>query len=79
MAASGVEFAAGQAMAPVDVAKEGLARLPHGPVHIAGEGNRMAAELLRGTDRRQSVAMMSAGAAALYGLDNPALPAAGEG
>jgi short-subunit dehydrogenase len=78
MASSGVQFEAGQAMASDEVAREGLAHLPHGPVHIAGEGNRVAAEFLRGPDRRQSVAMMSAGAAALYGLANPELPAAGD-
>lgn len=76
MAASGVDFAPGQAMDPAEVAREGLERLPHGPLHIAGEGNRLAAELLRGADRRQSVAMMSAGAAALYGLTPPELPVA---
>ena len=65
-------------MDPADVASEGLAQLPHGPVHIAGESNRMVSELLRGPDRRQSVALMTAGAAALYGLDIPALPVAGK-
>ncbi len=74
IAATGVNFQAGHAMDPADVAREGLAQLPLGPVHVAGEGNRMAATALRGADRRQSVAMMSAGAAGLYGLPVPALP-----
>ena len=74
IAATGVDFAAGQAMDPADVAREGLRQLPHGPLHVAGEGNRMAASLLRGDDRRQSIAMMSAGAASLYGLTVPDIP-----
>lgn len=74
MTASGLAFEAGQAMDPMDVAREGLEHLPHGPVHIAGEGNRAGAEFLRGSDRRQSVALMSAGSAALYGLPVPDLP-----
>ena len=78
MAASGVNFASGQAMDPAAVAREALSQLPHGPVHIAGENNRLAAAVLRGEDRRQSVAMMSAGAATLYGLEPPDLPTAGE-
>ena len=78
MAATGVDFIEGQAMSSRDVAREGLQRLPHGPLHIAGDGNRMAEPLLRGTDRRQSVALMTAGAAALYGLKVPTLPAEGE-
>jgi short-subunit dehydrogenase len=78
MAASGVLFEEGQAMDCADVAREGLAQLPHGPQHVAGEGNRMAAELLRGPDRRQSVALMTAGAAGLYGLAMPEIPVAGE-
>jgi len=49
----------------------------HGPLHVAGEGNRMAASLLRGDDRRQSIAMMSAGAAGLYGLAVPKIPDSG--
>ena len=56
------------------MAREGLAHLAHGPIHVAGEQNRMAATLLRGDDRRQSVTMMSAGAASLYGLPIPDLP-----
>ncbi len=78
MAASGVDFASGQAMDPAAVAREGLLHLPRGPVHIAGEDNRLAAAVLRGEDRRQSVALMSAGAATLYGLEPPQLPTAGD-
>lgn len=74
MAATGVNFAPGDAMSPDDVAREGLERLPHGPVHVAGAGNRAAAALIRGEDRRQSVALMGAGAAGLYGLQPPSLP-----
>jgi len=79
MAASGVEFAVDQAMDPAEVAREGLERLAHGPLHIAGEGNRQSAEFLRGQNRRQTVAMMGAGAAALYGLTPPDLPSDPEG
>lgn len=78
MAASGVSFASGDAMASEEVAREGLERLPHGPVHVAGEGNRAAAALIRGEDRRQSVALMSAGAAGLFGLQPPTLPSRDE-
>lgn len=76
MAASGIDFEEGHAMEPMEVAREGLAQLPHGPVHVAGENNRLGATLLRGEDRRQSVALMSAGSATLYGLNIPDLPAA---
>jgi len=76
MTASGIDFEAGHAMDPTVVAKEGLARLPHGPVHVAGADNRLGAAILRGEDRRQSVALMSAGSAGLYGLPVPDLPAA---
>lgn len=78
IAATGVDFSDGQAMTAGDVAREGLQRLPHGPLHIAGEGNRMAEPFLRGTDRRQSVALMTAGAASLYDLRAPELPTAAE-
>lgn len=74
MSDSGVTFSEGQAMDPAEVATEGLAQLPHGPVHVAGEGNRAGVPLLRGEDRRLSVALMSAGSAALYGLETPELP-----
>jgi short-subunit dehydrogenase len=78
MAESGIRFEAGAAMDPMVVASEGLAHLPYGPLHVAGDGNRQFAALLRGEDRRQSVALMSAGAAGLYGLPVPPLPAANE-
>lgn len=58
------------------VAAEGLEHLPHGPLHIAGDDNRLGAAILRGEDRRQSVALMSAGSAGLYGLPVPELPEA---
>jgi short-subunit dehydrogenase len=79
MAASGIRFGSGAAMDPMAVAREGLAQLPHGPLHVAGDNNRLGAAILRGTDRRQSVALMSAGSAALYGLPVPQLPDAGAG
>lgn len=74
MAASGIDFESGQAMDPMDVAREGLAQLPHGPIHVAGDNNRLAAQLLRCEDRRQSIGMMSAGSAGLYGLPLADLP-----
>ncbi len=77
MSASGIRFEAGQAMDPMAVAREGLAQLPHGPLHVAGDNNRLGAAILRGEDRRQSVALMSAGSASLYELPVPQLPGAG--
>lgn len=77
MTASGIRFEQGYAMDPMAVAREGLAQLPHGPLHVAGETNRTVAAILRGEDRRQSVALMSAGSASLYGLPVPQLPDAG--
>lgn len=74
MTASGIDFEPGHAMEPEVVAKEGLAQLPHGPVHIAGANNRLGAAILRGEDRRRSVALMSAGSAGLYALPVPDLP-----
>ncbi|MEH6635677.1 MAG: SDR family NAD(P)-dependent oxidoreductase [Halioglobus sp.] len=74
IAATGVDFEEGQAMDPATVAREGLQQLPHGPLHVAGDGNRMAASMLRGDNRRQSIAMMSAGAAGLYDLPVPEIP-----
>lgn len=74
MASSGAAFGEGDTMDANDVAAEGLAQLPHGPLHVAGEGNRMGAAILRGEDRRQSVALMSAGSASLYDLPMPVLP-----
>lgn len=74
MAASGINFAQGQAMDSDEVAREGLAQLAHGPIHVAGENNRAGAEILRGDNRRQSVALMSQGAASLYQLPMPELP-----
>ena len=53
---------------------EGLERLRHGPLHVVGEDNRLGAAILRGEDRRQSIALMSAGSAGLYGLPIPTLP-----
>ncbi len=41
MAASGIQFEPGHAMDPMAVAREGLARLPHGPLHVAGDNNRL--------------------------------------
>ena len=61
-------------MAADQVALEGLERLPHGPLHVAGEDNREAVAFLRGPGRRQPVALMTAGAAGLFGLAPPALP-----
>jgi len=77
MTASGIRFEPGYAMDPMAVAREGLAQLPHGPLHVAGDNNRGVAAILRSEDRRQSVALMSAGSAALYGLPVPQLPGAG--
>jgi short-subunit dehydrogenase len=74
MASAGIVFDEGEAMAADQVALEGLERLPHGPLHVAGEDNREAVAFLRGPGRRQPVALMTAGAAGLFGLAPPALP-----
>jgi uncharacterized protein len=74
MAASGINFAAGEAMDPDDVAREGLAQLSQGPIHIVGENNRMGAAFLRSENRRQTVSLMTQGAAGLYQLPVPDLP-----
>jgi short-subunit dehydrogenase len=74
MAASGIDFETGHAMDAMDVAREGLEQLPFGPIHVAGDGNRDGAAILRGEDRRQSVTLMSAGSAGLYGLPLPDFP-----
>lgn len=71
MASSGVRFAEGQAMDPAEVAREGLEQLPYGPLHVAGEGNRLGVPLLRSENRRLSIALMTSGAAAMYDLPIP--------
>lgn len=71
---SGVDFSQNSAMSADQVAREGLAQLRHGPVHVAGDNNRAAAAIMRAENRRQSVALMSAGAAHLYKLPLPDLP-----
>jgi len=58
-------------MRAADVAEEGLAALEEGPLHVAGENNRLFARLLRTDDRRQSIEMMSQGAAGMYHLPYP--------
>ena len=74
MTAAGISFGAGEAKDPDDVAREGLERLPHGPLHVAGAENREAAAFMRSQDRRQPVAAMTAGSAALFDLPIPDLP-----
>jgi len=74
MADSGVAFEAGQAMDPAEVAREGLAQLDKGPIHVAGAGNRDNAALMRDGNRRMTVGLMSMGAAALYDEPVPELP-----
>ena len=79
MERSGVEFG-GQTgivpMAPEEVAREGLAALAEGPLHVAGDGNRAIAPLLRGP-REQAIELLSMGAASLY--DKPWPPEATPG
>ncbi len=74
MRASGIDFTSTTAMTADQVAREGLENLAEGPVHVAGENNRGAAAMMRGENRRLSVALMSAGAAQMYGLPAPRLP-----
>lgn len=61
-------------MSPEEVADEGLEQLANGPVHIAGEMNRLAADMLR-ADRAQAIEMLSMGAARMY---NKPFPITGE-
>ena len=73
MARSGIDFGEGSDFVPMDpddVAAEGLAALPNGPLHVAGEGNRAVAEILRG-ERKQAIEFLSMGAAMLYGEQWP--------
>ena len=74
MADSGIAFEPGQAMDPADVAREGLEQLSHGPIHVAGAGNRDSAGLMRDANRRMTVGFMSMGAATMYGKNVPELP-----
>jgi short-subunit dehydrogenase len=53
-------------MDPADVAREGLAALAHGPVHVAGDANRTAFDALRGVPRVELIEAMTGGTAALY-------------
>ncbi len=70
MARSGVAIGEA-AMRPEQVAREALEALPAGPLHVAGADNRAFASLLRGEDRARSIAMMSQGAAGMYGKPWP--------
>lgn len=69
MERSGIQFeqdGESVAMNAEDVAREGLENLAEGPLHIAGENNRGVGDLLRGSDRRQAVELMTFGAASMY-------------
>jgi short-subunit dehydrogenase len=55
-------------MTSADVAREGLANLTNGPIWFAGEGNRAAAQHIRGMSRAEAVVAMSAGSAATFGV-----------
>ncbi len=59
-------------MDPDEVASEGLTHLGDGPTWVAGEENRAAFDFLRGLPRADAVGLMSAGARAIYGLDDKA-------
>jgi short-subunit dehydrogenase len=61
-------------MQPGDVAREALEHLGKGPVWVAGEKNRQAAQWLRQAPREQIIPAMSAAAAQLYGLEVPQFP-----
>lgn len=73
MARSGIRFDPDGQYSPMeaeDVAREALAHLAAGPLHVAGKGNQRLAALLRG-DRHQAIEMMSMGAAAMYNRSYP--------
>lgn len=75
MAQSDIDINAGSTlgvspMPPEEVAAEGLEQLANGPVHIAGESNRAAAEMFR-SDRNQAIELLSFGAANMYGKPFP--------
>jgi short-subunit dehydrogenase len=55
-------------MDPEDVAREGLEHLQEGPIWVAGEANRAAADHLRSLTRAEAAEMMSAGSAATFGI-----------
>ncbi len=74
MADAGIDFQDGEAMDPDEVAREGLERLPHGPLHIAGEHNRAVADFMRSGERRTPVSLVTQASAALFGLQAPTLP-----
>jgi short-subunit dehydrogenase len=77
MARSGIDFDSGSdfpPMRPEDVAAEGLQQLANGPVHVAGDGNRAVADILR-ADRVQAIDLLSRGAAGMF---NKPFPIAGE-
>ncbi len=73
MRESGVDLG-DSAMSAAAVAAEGLAALAEGPLHVAGESNRGFAALLRSEDRRNTIELMSQGAAAMYGRPYPLEP-----
>jgi short-subunit dehydrogenase len=62
------------AMSPAAVAAEGLAALAEGPLHVAGDSNREFAAMLRSEDRRNTIDLMSQGAASMYGRPYPLKP-----
>ena len=59
------------AMQSREVAQEALAALGRVPVHVAGEGNRAFAGMLRSSERETPIEMMSQGAAAMFGRPYP--------
>jgi short-subunit dehydrogenase len=59
-------------MDPDDVVREALEHLGRGPIHVAGEANRRAAQGLRSAARDAVVTAMSAAVAEMYGRDLPA-------
>jgi uncharacterized protein len=59
-------------MDPDEVAREALAHLGQGPIHVAGESNRSSAASLRSASRDQVVEAMSAAVAQMYQIPLPA-------
>jgi short-subunit dehydrogenase len=59
-------------MDPDEVVREALENLGGGPVHVAGDANRQAANALRSAPRDQVVAAMSRAVAEMYRIPLPA-------
>lgn len=67
MARAGLDLSGFSPMRSADVAAEGLAHLADGPIWVAGDENRAAADHLRSLSPADAAMAMSAGSAASFG------------